>query len=402
MTGDEIEPAPDESPAEKRTGYIIQSGHVGSEREKGRHGIEGLGHWRHRSNRPPNRSRSKSAGYDITILHSGNHEVDEVSGFRHLHGNVFNEDGLRAALRNETFDIAIATYGRLRSIAEVLLGNIGRLLSIGGVPVYRGFFDPSAHNPPGLPIPTLEDAPLATEDQDRKSYRIGRTEQLLFEMHPTATHFRYPFIYGPRQLAPREWCVVRRILDDRPSIVTPDDGLSIIPYGYSENLAHAVLLAVDQPESSVGEIFNCGDDEKLTIRQVAELITDELGHEWELVGMPAELALPARPLMQCYRSTHRYIDTTKLRVRLGYQDVIPAQQAIRTVARWLVSNPPLRGGYEETALQDPFDYVAEDRLVTWWRSAIAEPPDLGYVELPGYGKSYADPGTRNARADTRI
>jgi nucleoside-diphosphate-sugar epimerase len=341
-------------------------------------------------------------GFEVTVLHSGDHEVSEVSAFRHLHGDVFKEEGLRAALGSETFDVAIASYGRLRSIAEVLLGRVGRLLSIGGAPVYQGFFDPAIYHPPGLPIPTREDAPVATEAQDGKSYRIGRTEQLLFKMHPTATHFRYPYVYGPRQLAPREWCVVRRILDRRPFMVLPDDGLSIIPYGYTENLAHAILLAVDQPESSMGQIFNCGDEEKLTIRQVAEVITDELAYQWDLIGLPADLALPARPLMQNYRTTHRYIDTTKLQLRLAYRDVVPARQAVRKTARWLVANPPTRGGYEETALQDPFDYDAEDRLIAWWKSAIASPPDLGYAELPGFGKSYAGPGTRNIRADTRI
>lgn len=76
----------------------------------------------------------------------------------------------------------------------------------------------------------------------------------------------------------------------------------------------------------------------------------------------------------------------------------------RLAARWLVANPPERGGYEETALQDPFDYAAEDTLVAWWQRATAsfDALDLGYAELPGYGKSYAGPGTRNVRADTRI
>jgi hypothetical protein len=161
-------------------------------------------------------------------------------------------------------------------------------------------------------------------------------------------------------------------------------------------------LAIDQPEASMGEVFNCGDDEKLTIRQVVELITDELDHEWELLSMPADLAVPARPLLQCYRSTHRYLDTSKLRAVLGYHDVVPARGAVRLAARWLVDNPPVPGGYEETALQDPFDYAAEDRLAAWWRAAVADPPELGYEELPGYGKSYAGPGTRHVRADTRI
>jgi nucleoside-diphosphate-sugar epimerase len=351
---------------------------------------------------PPVARGLAERGYDLTIMHSGNHEVPEVARFRHLHGDVFSEGGLRELLTDETFDLAIASYGRLRSIAGVLSGRVGRIMSIGGVPVYRGFFDPAVHNPPGLPIPTREDSDLATEADDGKSYRIGRTEELLFEMHPTATHFRYPYVYGPRQLAPREWCVVRRILDSRPFLILPDDGLSIIPFGYTENLAHALMLAVDQPEKSMGEVFNCGDDEKLTIRQMAEIITDELGHHWELLSIPADLAIPARPLMQNYRTTHRSIDTSKLRAVLGYRDPVPARQAVRLAARWLVANPPERGGYQETALQDPFDYAAEDRLAAWWRAAIASPPDLGYTELPGYGKSYAGPGTRHVRTDTRI
>lgn len=351
---------------------------------------------------PPIALGLRARGYEVTILHSGKHEVPEVADFRHLHGDVFSDEGLRAVLDDECFDVTIATYGRLRSTAEVLVGRTGRIISIGGVPVYRGYFDPAIHQPPGLPIPTREDAELATEDDDGKSYRIGRTEEILFEHHPTATHFRYPFVYGPRQLAPREWCVVRRILDRRPFLILPDDGLTIIPFGYVDNLAHALLLAVDQPDASMGEVFNCGDDEKLTIRQVAELITDELDHDWELIGMPAALAIPARPLMMQYRTTHRYIDTSKLRTRLGYRDVVPAREAVRLAARWLRDNPPAPDGYEERALEDPFDYAAEDRLVAWWKAAVAEPPDLGYAPLPGYGKSYAGPGTTYVRADTRI
>jgi nucleoside-diphosphate-sugar epimerase len=351
---------------------------------------------------PPIVRGLEARGYEVTLLHSGTHEVPEVAHLRHLHGDVFSEDGLREVLADETFDLTIASYGRLRSIADVFVGRTGRIMSIGGAPVYRGFFDPAVHEPPGLPVPTREDAELATEADDGKSYRIGRTEQLLFAKHPSATHFRYPYVYGPRQLAPREWCIVRRILDARPFLILPDDGLSIIPFGYTENLAHALLLAVDQPAASMGQIFNCGDDEKLTIRQVVELITDELDHDWELLNLPADMAVPARPLMQSYRSTHRYIDTSKLRTVLGYQDVVPAREAVRRAARWLVENPPELGGYEETALQDPFDYAAEDRLAAWWKDATATPPDLGYVEQPGFGKSYAGPGTRHVRADTRI
>jgi nucleoside-diphosphate-sugar epimerase len=297
-------------------------------------------------------------GYAVTVLHSGKHEVAEVSekaGFRHLHGDVFSDEGIKAAVGDETFDLVVVSYGRLRSVAEFFVGRTGRLISIGGAPAYRGFFDPEALNPPGLPVPTPEDSLLATEEADGKSYRVARTEAIVFELHPTATHFRYPYVYGPRQIAPREWCIVRRILDRRSVFVLPDDGLTLITYGYAENLAHALLLAVDHPEASMGEVFNAGDDEKLTIRQVVEVISDELSHQWELVSMPAHLAIPAQPLIQGYRTTHRCLDTSKLQIKLGYRDVVPAREAVRRAARWLVANQPERGGVEESVLQDPFD-----------------------------------------------
>ena len=314
----------------------------------------------------------EARGFDVTILHSGNHEVPEVDHLRHLHGDVFSDDGLRSVLGAETFDVTIANYGRLRSIADVMVGRTGRILSIGGVPVYRGFFEPAVHRPPGLPIPTREDALLATEADDGKSYRIGRTEELLFERHPTATHFRYPYVYGPRQLAPREWCVVRRILDQRPFLILPDDGLSLIPFGYVDNLAHAMLLAIDQPEASMGEIFNCGDDEKLTIRQVAEIITDELVSR---LGV----AFAARPVCTAGAAAHdelpHHPSSDGHRQAAGATRLSRCCPSSRSGA---CGNKVARRATRQNGaatrkprLQDPFDYGAEDRLAAWWRSATA-------------------------------
>ncbi len=140
----------------------------------------------------------------------------------------------------------------------------------------------------------------------------------------------------------------------------------------------------------------------LTLRQVVELICDELGSEMDIVSMSADLAVPSRPLMMNYMNRHRVLDISKLQHRLGYHDVVPARQAIPRTARWLVENRPESGGTEEYILQDPFDYSAEDRLVEWWRSATANPPGLGYTQPPGYGIAYAGPGTSRVRPDTRI
>lgn len=344
----------------------------------------------------------ESRGHEVTICHTGGHEVPEVMHLRHIHTDVRDEAALTATIGAEEWDAAVVTYGRLRTIASVLAGRVDHFISVGGGPAYRGYFDPWRHSPPGLPVPVAEHAPTSDEGDDGKSYRIAATERQLFEHQPAATHFRYPWVYGPRQLAPREWSIVRRILDRRPHIVIPDGGALLNVFGYVDNLAHAILLAVDQPDAAKGEIFNAADDECLTIRQTIEVCAEALDHEWELVSMPAELARPAWPLLAGPTSHHRVYDTSKLQTLLGYRDVVPAREAVARTARWLAENPCEYGGQAERIVEDPFDYDNEDRLVAWWRAAIAAPPELEWTFNPGYGLAYAGPGTSYQRPDTRI
>jgi nucleoside-diphosphate-sugar epimerase len=340
-------------------------------------------------------------GYRVAILHTGRHEVSEIPPeVEHLHTDPYDEAALRAVLDGRSFDLCIATYGRLRRIAQVMVGRVGRFLSIGGVPAYRGFMNPALLEPAGLPVPTAEDAPLVAEpSEDEKGWRIVRTEQAVFELHPGATHFRYPYVYGPYQLVPREWCLVRRIRDGRRQLILPDGGLTLHHYGYAGNLAHAILLAVDQPEVASGQIYNCADEEVLSLRQVAEIVAGAFDHDWEIVSMPYELAIPARPLVTQPLTTHRVLDLTKIRTQLGYRDALPAREALVSTAHWLLEHPPEPGGMEETVLQDPFDYPAEDRLIAAWQQALAAVPEVHFELEPGYTLSYSGPGGRARSGD---
>ncbi|MDY7032771.1 MAG: NAD-dependent epimerase/dehydratase family protein, partial [Thermodesulfobacteriota bacterium] len=262
----------------------------------------------------------KKKGHTVTILHSGRHEIPETpDGVEHIHADAFSVDSLKSALEGKTFDLCISMYGRLRRIAELMVGKVNRFLSIGGVPAYRGLMNPALFQPHGLPVPTCEEAPLVQYmEEDEKGWRIVQTEEVVFQYHPNATHFRYPFVYGPYQLVPREWCIVRRILDNRPHIILPESGLTLCTFGFSENLAHAVLLAVEMPDKSSGQIYNCGDEEVLSLRKVVEIIASALNHEWEIVSMPWELAVPARPLMMQPLPTHRVLSISKIQRELGY------------------------------------------------------------------------------------
>ena len=338
----------------------------------------------------------RARGFAVTIFHTGRHELAEIpDDVEHVHADPFAPGALEAGLGQRRFDVCVATYGRLRRVAEAMVGRCGQFLSIGGVPAYKGFMNPALFAPAGLPVPVREDAPrVEREDEDAKGFRIVRTEQAVFAAQPRATHFRYPYVYGPHQPMPREWCIVRRALDRRPFIVLPEDGLTLHHYGYSENLAHAVLLAVDRPAAAAGQIYHCADEEVLTLRQVVEIVAGALGHRFEIVSLPWSLAVPARPLLTQPLPTHRVFDLGKVRSELGYRDVVPAREALARTARWLALHPLPRGGQEEMVLQDPFDYAAEDRLVAAWKAALASLPEPTWSRPPGYTLSYSGPGGR--------
>lgn len=337
--------------------------------------------------------------HQVTMLHSGRHELDEIPpNVEHIHADAFSADALHGALDGRIFDLTIAAYGRLRRIAEIMRGRTGRFISIGGAPAYRGYMNAPAWQPEGMPVPTAEDAPLvADEVEDAKGWRVWQTERAVFEQHPGATHFRYPFLYGPYQIAPREWCIVRRVRDGRRAIIVPDNGLSLNHSAHVENAAHALLLAVDHPDAAAGQIYNVGDEHLLTLRQWIEIIGRALGHELEIISMPWEMAIPSRPLLAQPWTTHRMLDLSKLKSQLGYRDVVKPEEGLAQTARWLDQHPLQPDGTDEKILQDPFDYRAEDELIAAWKRLCDNMPRVMFEREPGFTAVYSGPGGK-ARA----
>jgi len=312
-------------------------------------------------------------GYKVAIFHRGTHEIPEIpANVEHIHDDPHFRETIDDALAGRTFDVVIATYGRIRVIAEALVGKVGQFIAIGGVPAYRGYFTPSVNFPHGLPIPVPETAPtVQTEEEHRFSYLIASTEQAVLTAQPRGVVYRYPYVYGPYQLLPREWCIIRRVLDKRPFIILSEGGLGLMTHGYAGNLAHAVLLAVDKPEAAAGQIYNCGDDRQFSVRQIVEIIADEMHHQFEIISLPAEVAYPARGVSLEVTPHHKLMDLQKIQQHLGYRDPLSPEEALRRTARWYEEHPPERGGDIEQRLQDAFDYETEDRLAAIYRDAMA-------------------------------
>lgn len=351
----------------------------------------------------------RERGREVTIFHRGTHEIPEIpQDVEHIHGDPHFSETIAAALAGRTFDEVVATYGRIRLIAAATAGKVGRFISVGGVAVYRGFGNPRLLSPQGLTAPVPETAPLADDEvEERFGALIAQTEQAVFDHHPMATVFRYPYVYGAYQLIPREWSVVRRVLDGRTHLLVPDGGGSLSTHGWAGNLAHAVLLAVDNPEISAGKSYNCGDLDQLSIRQIVDVIADALGSRVEQVSVPWEFAGSAKTLSLGGRY-NQLMDLSRLRDDLGYRDVLSAPEALAKVARWYAANPP-DAGLEER-LGDPFNYAWEDAMIAASADTASRWQQVGrvgpVVERAASGQAfrphpYAHPKNANSERDHR-
>jgi nucleoside-diphosphate-sugar epimerase len=319
--------------------------------------------------------------YEVTIMHGGFHEIDFPRPVEHIHGDVHFKETLEETLGNRTFDLTVFTYGRLRVTAEVMKGRTGRFISAGGGVVAPP--DDPRWGPLGPPMALTEDAPTQDDpDLDRFSYLMHESEQVVLrahrEGHYVGTVFRYPMLYGPRQLGQRDWCIVRRILDRRPHYIIADGGIKLESQAYVENAAQFILLAVDKPNESGEEIFFVNDERTITMKQRIEYIAKVMNYDWELVSMPYELANPCHPFWRI--QGHQIRDITKAKTLLGYKDVVPIEEGIERTVKWLLENRPDLGGELETQLNDSFDYAAEDELIRVYKEGIARAKEAHYPD----------------------
>lgn len=188
------------------------------------------------------------------------------------------------------------------------------------------------------------------------------------------THFRYPLVYGPNNICPAEWSLVKRFLDGRRSLILPGGGLTLVSRGYAENVAHGILLAVDKPEASAGEVYNICDNQLLYNHEWVSQVSRVLGHTFETVEIPfcwLPAGFRATSTQLLYRH-HGVMSLEKIKSQLGYQDIVSAEEAIERTVKWYHDHPLETGHEAERNLGDPFDYAYEDAVIAAYRKASTE------------------------------
>ena len=111
--------------------------------------------------------------------------------------------------------------------------------------------------------------------------------------------------------------------------------------------------------------------------------------EWngELISLPRSLAKPSYPYAEI--NHHEVFDTTKIVTEVGYQDIVPADVALKRTIDWCLSNRQYINDNEKN-LGDKFDYATEDRIIAEYREFSKKVNDIPFVyERPFH--AYAHP-----------
>src|SRR3990172_6238368 len=322
-----------------------------------------------------------SRSHAVTIVHRGQHPLPLGLDVREV--LVDRRDAVRFVdlMRQERPDVVVDLFpGRAedtQAVVEAFRGRIRTSVHVSAFDVYEqyiavdvfGAWAPDKyyrHQLAARPIPIREEAPLRAQHFYPHPQVVAGFDKVFVERAISeasargdfpATILRLAAIYGPAGYSRddprlREWYIVKRALDGRSRIAIPDGGRGIHHRVHYANAAHAVVLAVESPRA-VGQAFNVGDTELLTVRQLVDRVAAHIGHTWEVVSVPRAsmrgwYTLDADPPL--------ILDLTKIRLLLGYQDVQAAAEGLNETVEYLVRTRP---GARHVTL----DYAAEDALI---------------------------------------
>ncbi len=258
-------------------------------------------------------------GFDVTILHTGAHEIDTMSTVvQHVHADPNSRESLEESAAGSHWDLVCGMYGRLRYAADVFAGHCERFI---GITSLTGLIPSELVAFPGSrEIPISEGRARLRERLPglERGFAIAETERRVLAHEAAddyaATILRYTNLYGPRVSRQWLWPLVRRVIDGRRSVIVPGDGKLVPSICYTENAAHQVLLTADRAEAA-GQVFNSVDGTTYFLSDIIQLVADELQHEWDILPVSHPLA---ERLSASYARPSRIVDTAKLKYVLGY------------------------------------------------------------------------------------
>lgn len=138
------------------------------------------------------------------------------------------------------------------------------------------------------------------------------------------TILRYFSVYGPRQRPDMAYHILIRSLLNGEPFTMFGDGEQTRSNTFCTDSIQATLLAFEKRDRALGEVFNVGGGEIISLNQVREMLEDLIGRKLEIDRQPA------RPGDQ----KHTAANTEKIRRVLGYNPDTKVYDGLKAQIEW--------------------------------------------------------------------
>lgn len=312
---------------------------------------------------PPVIAQLLDRGHEVVCYHRGETNDLHHEGARELFGDRNDPPRLSRMIAEQSPDIVLDMIAYTAKEAETALsaarGKAGRLVALSSIDVYLAYGRiHRTETGPYQPTPLTESSARRETDQPEGPTRdkISVENTYLGDSDIKGTILRLPAIHGPRDRQRRFRPYLKRMDDHRPVILI---SRSIENWkfsrGYVENVAHAVVLAVEN-ERAAGQVYNVAEPSAMTEARFIHKMAEVAGWKGELRVLEDE-RLPEHLRHAVDFGQNWDVDTTKIREQLGYREPIDITEGFRWTIEWERSNPP-----DEERFQ--LDYPAEDRILS--------------------------------------
>ncbi len=248
-------------------------------------------------------------------------------------------------------------------------GDLGSAVMISSKAVYvddRGRHG-NSDDPPDFGGAVTESQPVMAPDwsgdyRSREGYGSNKVaaEQVMLAANIPVTVLRPSRIHGPGSARPREWFVVRRLLDGRSRIPLAHEGRTANHPTAVRNVAALVTVCAADPATRV---LNVADPDAPTAAAVTTAVAAACGKAVSVVGLPDD-APPEFGQSPWSNWPPYLLDTTVSRQLTDYEPV-PYARAVREEIDWLlaVGRPAHEALNGDSYFADLFDYAADDRAL---------------------------------------
>lgn len=311
-------------------------------------------------------------GHEVTVFHRGETQTDLPKEVKWIKGDRQHLSDYRLQLQNLSPQVVLDMIPYTAKDAQDVVNtfkDIARIVAISSQDVYRardivwqretGIIDPTplTENSPLrsqlYPYRDLSDDPFA-HDYDK----IPVEQVYLNATELPATIIRLPMVYGAGDRQHRLYPYVKRMDDKRPAIVLEETIAHWLGcYGYVENVAHAIALAIDDKKAT-RRIYNVCES-PITVAELVRAIALIINWQGKVIIVP-ESQMPDTWKLNANLSQHWITDSTRIRTELEYKEIVSRCEALKRTIVWEREHPP-----EDTSLSHAklLNYEDEDKVL---------------------------------------